>query len=190
MSTMSEIYSTVEFLSKQNSSFCLLHCTAAYPTSIDEANLVNISYFKKIFSVPIGYSDHTIGNDACCTAVSLGATIIEKHFTLNKNMDGPDQKISADVTDFKNLVTRIHTIERLMGKPRIMPTKSEAKFKQAMRRSLVFANDIKKDVRLKKSDFVFLRPGNGISINDLDFFVGLKINQNVKKGHFLRHDMI
>jgi N,N'-diacetyllegionaminate synthase len=190
MSTMSEIYSTVEFLSKQNSSFCLLHCTAAYPTPVDEANLVNISYFKKIFSIPIGYSDHTLGNDACCTAVSLGATVIEKHFTLDKNMDGPDQKLSADITDFKNLVTRIRKIERLMGEQRIMPTTSEVKFRRSMRRSLVFAKDIKKDVKLKKSDFVFLRPGNGISINNLDFFVGLKINQNVTKGSFLRRDMI
>jgi len=190
MSTMSEIFSTVEFLSNQNSNFCLLHCTAAYPTPIDEANLVNISYFQRIFSVPIGYSDHTLGNDACCTAVSLGAAIVEKHFTLDKNMTGPDQKLSADVNDFKDLVTRINQIERMMGKQRIKPTKSEKKFRQSMRRSLVFSKDLKKGTKLKKNDFMYLRPGNGISLNNLDFIVGLKINQNVKKGSFLRRDMI
>ena len=190
MSTMSEIFSAVKFLSSQNSNFCLLHCTAAYPTPIDEANLVNISYFQKIFSVPIGYSDHTLGNDACCTAVSLGATIIEKHFTLDKNMDGPDQKLSADVTDFKNLVTRIRQIEQMMGKRRIKPTKSEKKYRQAMRRSLVFSKDLKKGTILKKNYFKYLRPGNGVPLNNLDLIVGSKINQNVKKGSFLRRDMI
>ena len=190
MSTMSEIFSTVEFLSNHNSSFCLLHCTAAYPTTIDEANLVNIPYFQKIFSMPIGYSDHTIGNDASCTAVSLGASMIEKHFTLDKNMQGPDQKLSADVDDFKNLVTKIRHIERMMGRPRIKPTKSEKKFRQAMRRSLVFSKDLKKGTKLKKSDFLYLRPGNGIPLDNLDIVVGLKINQNVKKGSPLRRDMI
>jgi len=187
---LSEIFSTVKFLSNQNSNFCLLHCTAAYPTPIDEANLANIPYFQKIFSLPIGYSDHTLGNDASCTAVSLGAVIIEKHFTLDKNMAGPDQKLSADVSDFKNLVTRIRQIEQMMGKIRTKPTKSEKKFRQAMRRSLAFSKDLKKGTKLKKSDFIYLRPGNGISLNDLDLIIGLKINQNVKKGTFLRRDMI
>lgn len=190
MSTMSEIFSTVELLHNENSDFCLLHCTSAYPTPIEETNLTNIQYFKKIFSVPIGYSDHTIGNIACCAAVSLGADIIEKHFTLDKNMTGPDQKISADVDDFKNLVTQIRQIEQMRGVRRITPTKSEKKFKQLMRRSLAFSKDLKKNTILKKSDFVFLRPGTGISLNTLDSFVGAKINQDVKKGIFLRRDMI
>ena len=110
MATISEILSSVGIVRKENCPFVLLHCNASYPSPIEDVNLSTIHYLQEIFKVPIGYSDHTVGNEACLTAVSLGACIIEKHFTLDKNMEGPDQKLSADTKEFSDLVQRIRIV--------------------------------------------------------------------------------
>jgi len=104
MSSMSEITSTVEFIHKYKCPFALLHCISSYPTSLKDTNLSTIPYLHQTFQVPVGYSDHTRGIEACLTAVSFGASIIEKHFTLDKKMDVPDKSISADPIEFKELV--------------------------------------------------------------------------------------
>jgi sialic acid synthase SpsE len=190
MSTISEITSVMEFLLNKNSQFCFLHTTSSYPTLDTDANLINIKYFQNIFPVPIGYSDHTIGNEACMTAISLGACIIEKHFTLDKQMEGPDQKLSADVNDFSNLVKSIRKIEKMFGTKRIGPINSEIQFQKNMRRSIVFKHNLKKNTILKKSDLIIVRPGIGVSPIMLKHIVGLKIKRNVKEGTLFKWDLL
>lgn len=189
MTTISEITNVVEIIRKENCPFILLHCNASYPTPIEDANLNTIPYLSKIFDVPIGYSDHTIGNESCLAAVSLGACIIEKHFTLDKNMEGPDQKLSADINDFTNLVSKIRIIEKSLGKHRTIPTPSEEKFKKLMRKSIGTSMDINKGTIIKRSMLTIIRPETGISPIMLDKVVGMTIIKNAKKGILLSWDM-
>ena len=189
MSTISEITSAVKTLTKENATFCLLHCVSSYPTSVCDANLATISYFNKIFDVPVGYSDHTMGIDACITSIPLGSCIIEKHFTLNKKMDGPDHKLSADPKELVKLVKKIRITEKLLGKPRKQILKSEQKFRITMKRSVGFNQDLRKGTKIKQSMLTFYRPGDGIPPNTINNIIGRKLKQNVTKGTFVNWNM-
>lgn len=189
MSTIKEITSAVEIIQNEKCPLVLLHCNASYPTPEKDANLSTIKYLKDLFNVPIGYSDHTLGNEACIVAVSLGACIIEKHFTLNKKMEGPDQKLSADVAEFTDLVTKIRKVEKLLGNYRTGPTNSEKKFMKLMRKSLVTKRELNTGTKIKKFMLTSIRPGTGISPAKIDKIVDRKLRKNVKKGTILRWDM-
>lgn len=181
MTTISEIFSVVELVKQTNTPFSILHCNSSYPTHPNDVNLVNIPYFQKLFDVPIGYSDHTIGNETCLAAVTLGASIIEKHFTLNKNFDGPDQKLSADPSDFKDLVQKIRLIEKSLGKLRTGPTTSEKKFRQLMRKSIVSKTDIPSGSKLTRKMVTFLRPGNGMPPYLMNQISGITTKKRIPK---------
>jgi len=189
LSTPQEITSAVKIIRKQKCPFVLLHCNASYPSPLNDVNLRNIEYLNEVYGVPIGFSDHTMGNEACLAAVSLGACIIEKHFTLDKKMKGPDQKLSADVSDFKELVTKIRIVEKTFGTLRKGPTPSEKKFVTLLRKSLVANKDITKNTKIKKSMLTSLRPGIGISLAKIDKLVGMRIKKNIKKGTILKWKM-
>jgi N,N'-diacetyllegionaminate synthase len=189
MSTLSEILTTVERIQENECPFAILHCISCYPTKIQDANLSTITYFQNIFNVPVGYSDHTLGNDACLTAVALGSNILEKHFTLDKNMEGPDQKISGDVAEFKELVKKTRNIEKSLGIPRAKPYPQEIKFKKMMRVSIGTSKYIKSGTKITKSMLTYFRPGDGISPTMIDQIIGLKANQDVEKGTHLTWNM-
>lgn len=189
MTTISEISQVVEILREPKSSFMLLHCNSSYPTSIEEANLLTIGFLHETFGVPIGYSDHVMGNEACLAAVALGACMIEKHFTLDKNMEGPDQKLSADPKEFVSLVSKIRMIEKSLGTVRTGPTTSELKFKKLMRKSIGTAMDIRSGTKIRKSMLTTFRPGTGIPPPFIDKFVGMTIKKDVKKGTLISWDM-
>lgn len=189
MSTLSEITSAIEIIREENYPFCILHCNSSYPSPVKDANLSTIPFFKKIFSVPVGYSDHTLGIDACLSAVSMGASIIEKHFTLDKKMEGSDQKLSANPKELKEMISKIRTIEKLIGTPRSGITQSEKKFRKSMRKSIHSATYIKKGTTIKKSMLTLFRPGDGIPPSMIPNLVGMKIKKDVNKGIKLRHDM-
>ena len=185
MSTFSEIVTAVETLKNENATFCLLHCNSSYPSSIKDANLNTILYFKKVFDVPIGYSDHTLGLDACLTAVSMGAKIIEKHFTLDKNMDGPDQKLSSDPKEIKELISKIRTIEKLQGHARSNVTDSEKKFRKLMRKSLAINKDVKAGTKITKNMLMSIRPGTGIPPTQINHIIGITLKKDIKKDTLL-----
>jgi len=189
MSSISEIMSTVNFIEATDSKFMLLHCISSYPASIKDANLNTIPYFKTIFNVPIGYSDHTLGIDTAVTAVALGASCIEKHFTLDKKMIGPDQNLSANPHEFKELVAKIRLVENGLGTPRNTTLPSEIKFRKLMRRSIFSTRDLKKGTKLNKSDLILLRPGNGIHPKMIENLIGMTLIKNVKKGEMLSWKM-
>lgn len=190
MSTLSEIITTIEKIKAYNCPFAILHCISCYPTKTNDANLSTITYFQNIFDVPVGYSDHTLGNEACLTAVALGAEILEKHFTLDKNMDGPDQKLSGDITEFKELVQKTRNIQKSLGIPRTKSYAAETKFKDIMRVSIGTLTNIKSGTKITKSMLTYFRPGTGISPTMIEQIIGLKINQDVEKGTHLKWNML
>ena len=142
----------------------LLHCNTAYPTLFEDANLRAMTDIKNQFpDAKVGYSDHTLG--ICCpiAAVAMGAEIIEKHFTLDRNMDGPDQSASLEPDELKEMVAAIRNIEQALGDGIKKPSESELKNKDVARKSIVAARDIKKGETFTYENLTIKRPGSGIS---------------------------
>lgn len=125
MANKYEVDKAVELFEENGVAYCLLHCISAYPTNAEDANLNVIKTLKKNYNCPIGYSDHTLGIRIPVLAVATGAVIIEKHFTLDKDWEGPDHKMSADPNDMKKMVLEIRKIERILGSNEIKFFKAE-----------------------------------------------------------------
>ena len=140
-----------------------MHCNSSYPTSIQDANLNIIKTLKKTFKVKVGYSDHTKGILAPIIAVSLGANFIEKHFTLNQSLKGPDHFFSLTPKNFKIMVQKIRDTEKLLGKSKKMITKNEMQNRLLSRKSIVAKQNISKGEKFSISNITTKRPGNGIS---------------------------
>lgn len=190
MSTIDEIIFAVQIIKKESCPFMLLHCTASYPAPIEDTHISTIPFLAKKFNVPIGYSDHTLGIDTCLATIPLGTKLIEKHFTLNKKMPGPDQKLSADPKQLSLLVSHIRKIEKMIGIPRISVFKSESKFRKAMRKSIVTTEDISKGTVLKKHMFTFIRPEIGMPPKEIKNILGKKAKTIIKKDTVFRKNMI
>jgi N-acetylneuraminate synthase/N,N'-diacetyllegionaminate synthase len=186
MSEISEIKSAVKIIKSHKCHFAILHCISSYPTTITDCNLATIPYLEKLFKVPVGFSDHTEGLEASLAAVSLGASVIEKHFTLDKNMPGPDQKLSLDPHEFSNLSKQIRLIDNSLGVPRLKPLKSEKKFQKNMRKSVAASIDIPKNTVITNSMLNLIRPATGISPLSQNKIIGKKIKNSVKKGTILK----
>lgn len=141
----------------------LLHCTTQYPTAYEDVNLNAMLTMKEKFDVDVGYSDHTTGIEVPIAAVAMGARVIEKHFTLDRNMVGPDHKASIEPHEFKQMVNAIRIIEKAMGTGEKKPVKSELDNRIVARKSIVAAKRIKKGEILSSENITTKRPGNGIS---------------------------
>lgn len=141
----------------------LLHCNTEYPTPFCDVNLQAMHHLSKEFGVKVGYSDHTKGIEVPIAAVALGASVIEKHFTLDKNMEGPDHKASLEPDELKAMVNSIRNIEDAIGDGVKKVTRSERKNITIARKSIVAACDIKKGETFTENNLTFKRPGNGIS---------------------------
>lgn len=189
MSTIQEIITISKIIKKEKCPFILLHCVSSYPTPINETNLSTITFLQKKIKVPVGYSDHTLGIESCLVAVSLGACVIEKHFTLDKNMEGPDQKLSANPDEFRELVSKIRIVEQMIGSPRSDVFSCEKNFRKLMRKSIGTAVDISKGTKIKKSMLTLYRPGTGLQPVQMNKLVGKKIKKTVKKGVLLKLNM-
>jgi N,N'-diacetyllegionaminate synthase len=159
----------------------VLHCNTEYPTPMADVNLTAMNTIGKTLGVRIGYSDHTLGIEVPIAAVALGATIIEKHFTLDKNLQGPDHLISLLPDELKAMVEGIRNIELVIsGNGLKVPSVSELKNKNIVRKSLHYKNDLPKGYKIKESDLIALRPGTGISPMDLDSLIGRILYNDVK----------
>ncbi|GBF10547.1 N-acetylneuraminate synthase [Tepidibacillus sp. HK-1] len=141
----------------------LLHCTSEYPAPFDEVNLKAMDTIKHAFQLPVGLSDHTTGIAIPIAAVARGARIIEKHFTLNKNLPGPDHKASLEPDELKEMIRSIRQVEIALGSPIKSPTLSELNNKTVVRKSLIAATKIKKGEHFTEKNLTVKRPGNGIS---------------------------
>ena len=166
MSTIDEIEEAADFLlhnglSKEN--LTLLHCTSAYPTPPTDVNLKAMQTLQKHFNTAVGYSDHTEGVEVATAAVAMGANIIEKHFTLDKNLPGPDHKASIEPLELGQLVRNIRTVEAALGSSNKLITVSEAENRAVARKSLVAAKEIRPGEYFSYNNLTAKRPGNGKS---------------------------
>lgn len=164
MSTMEEVRNAVNVLKEHGAGeISLLHCTTEYPTPYEDVNLNAMKTMEKEFGLPVGYSDHTQGIEVPIAAVAMGATIIEKHFTLDKTMEGPDHRASLEPDELAQMVTSIRNIEKAMGDGVKTPAQSEIKNIEIARKSIVAKTSIKKGDELTEENLTTKRPGNGIS---------------------------
>lgn len=164
MCDMDEIGAAVEILERHNvPEIILLHCNTQYPTPFEHVNLSAMEVIAEKTGRIVGYSDHTQGIEVPIAAVAMGAMVIEKHFTLDKNMEGPDHKASLDPTELKSMVSAIRNIEKAIGKGVKEPSPSEIANKAVARKSIVAARTIKKGERFSSENMTTKRPSNGIS---------------------------
>lgn len=166
MSRVEEIHAAVDVLLGQGTrkeDITLLHCTTEYPAPFEEVNLMAMDTLRREFHIPVGYSDHTTGIEVPIAAVAMGATVIEKHFTLDKNMEGPDHKASLEPKELKEMVFAIRNIEKAMGNGIKLPTASELKNRAIARKSIVAKCDIGAGEVLTEENITTKRPGNGVS---------------------------
>ena len=185
MATLEEIKMAVDILLQNGIDkkfITVLHCTTAYPTPLEEVNLMAINHIQKELSVNVGYSDHTLGIAVATAAVALGATVIEKHFTLDKTLPGPDHQASLEPIELEQMVHQIREVSKaIKGDGKKAPTPSEIKNRTHVRKSLCYASNLSKGKLLEACDFIALRPENGLSPMLLDDFIGKSLKQDVHK---------
>lgn len=177
MADMEDIAAALGIITRANvplSKITLLHCNTAYPTPFHDVNLLAMPEMANKFGVAVGYSDHTPGVTVPIAAVALGATMIEKHFTLNKNMDGPDHKASLEPAELKLMVSSIRQTEMSLGQSEKVTTLSELENKSVARKSIVAARSIRRGESFTQDNLSVKRPGNGISPMRWDEVIGLK----------------
>lgn len=150
----------------------VLHCTTNYPCPMNEVNLAAMNTIKEAFKCKVGYSDHTMGIEVPVAAVALGAHIIEKHFTLDRNMDGPDHKASLEPAELKDMVQKIRNIEKALGDGIKRPNASESSISKVVLKSIVANQIIKKGEKLTEDKLTVKRTNAGISVCNWDLIVG------------------
>jgi len=188
MSTLKEIEEALSVLVKNGAkleNITVLHCTTNYPATMDEVNLNAMTTIGREFGVKFGYSDHTIGIEVAIAAVALGATVIEKHFTVDRNLPGPDHKASLEPQELGLLVEGIRNIEIAMGDGIKRPTESELANKIVARKSLVAIRDIQKGELFSEANIAAKRPGSGISPMEWDSLIGARAAKD-----FLKDELI
>ena len=189
MSTLGEVEKALNVIySTGNRNVKLLHATTDYPTKEEDVNLNAMLTMKEAFKVDVGYSDHTLGNEAAVAAVAMGATVIEKHFTIDKNMDGPDHKASMEPEELKEFVKAIRKTEKLLGNGIKGPTDREKKIIKDVRRSIVASRNLKKGTVLTREMLDFKRPGTGLYPEFVDFVVGKGIKRDIQEDEVINID--
>lgn len=191
MSTLNDVKNAVKtFHSTGNKKLILLHCVSMYPFEPKHANLSTIQMMKKEFNLPIGWSDHTIGIETCITAATLGANIIEKHFTLNKKGKGPDHKLSADPKDLRQMIDSIRKMEISKGNGIKIPAQCEINNIKDIRKSLVASKIILKDSIITNDMIEIKRPGDGIEPKYFSKIIGKKTNRIIKADQTIKWNYI
>ncbi len=182
MCVMSEIEEAVNVLvnaGMARSNISILHCTTDYPTAVTDVNLNAMLAIKKQFNLSVGYSDHTLGITVPIAAVAIGAVIIEKHFTLSRNLEGPDHKASLEPNELKNMVLAIRDIELALGSATKTPTSTEINNILIARKSIHINNNLSKGHTITEIDLVMKRPGDGISPMKMNMVIGKQLNKAV-----------
>ena len=182
MATMAEIDTAVQTIRGEgNDNIALLHCISIYPPKDQDIHLRNISMLQQAFHLPVGFSDHSFGTAVPLASVALGACIIEKHFTLDKDLPGWDHEISADPAEMKAICSDSKKIQAAMGNfHRTVSAEEEAK-KEKFRRSIVAATTLEKGTVLSEEHLEYKRPGTGIPPNEYAFVVGRKLTQDLEE---------
>jgi len=190
MATLAEIDQAMRCLNHSGASqIALLQCVSEYPADVSSMNLRAMATLTDCFGVPVGLSDHSLGIEVSIAAVALGASIIEKHFTFDKSLPGPDHSASLEPAELKMLVTAIRNVEAALGDGIKQPTPEELRNAAVVRRSLVAAVDLEAGSSLERSKVAFKRPGTGISVQLLPDLLGRKLRRRVEAGAMLELGM-
>lgn len=192
MSFLSDIEDAINVILKNNNKkIILLHCSTLYPTPTEAVNLKAMKTLKKAFKFPIGYSDHTLGIHISLAAVSLGATIIERHFTLDRKQEGPDHSFALNPLDLKELIEKIREIEKAMGDGLKKPHKLEIQENlNKARRSIIAIKKIPQGSTISKEMLVFKRPGYGIKPKFVNLIIGRKSKVDIEEDQWITWDMV
>jgi len=196
MATMEEVIEAINVIKKSgNNKIILLHCTSNYPCPIEDVNLRAMQTIKGKTNLLVGYSDHTIGLEASKLACSLGAVVIERHFTTDKNLPGPDHKASLSPDELKELVIAIKNKdydipeekkELILGYPEKKPTEKEIPIAQLVRKSIVAKADIPEGTIITKDMLIIKRPGTGISSKYINNIIGKKAKTLIKEDNLIQ----
>ncbi|MBL4932917.1 N-acetylneuraminate synthase [Clostridium paridis] len=191
MANLGEVEEAIKAIQDSgNDKITLLHCTSNYPTSYEDVNLKAMITLKNAFNLPVGYSDHTIGMEIPVAAVAMGAKVIEKHFTLDKSMNGPDHKVSLEPMELEKMVKSIRNIEVAFGDGVKKCTRNEKDTRKVARKSIVAKANLKKGDILSLDNITFKRPENGISPRYFEFINNKKLIKDVNKDDLITFDLI
>lgn len=190
MATLAEIDEAVRTIREAGGSqLALLKCTSAYPAPPEEMNLRTIPHLAEAFNVPVGLSDHTLDTAVPVAAVALGACIVEKHFTLSRDIPGPDSAFSLELHEFKGMVDAIRVAERALGKVRYEVTEREVA-SRVFRRSLFVVQDVKAGEAFTEKNVRSIRPGYGLHTRYLGGVIGRYASQDITRGTPLTWDLV
>jgi N-acetylneuraminate synthase len=195
MGTLDEIREAVEVIAQTRQKHgypasmaervTILHCTSNYPAEAQELNLRAMVTIAEATGLPVGYSDHSLGIAASPAAVALGAQVIEKHFTLDRALPGPDHAASLEPAQLKAMIEQIRFVEQSLGSSEKAPTAAELKVRDVARRSVAAAADLPADKVLREEDLVLLRPGTGIAPKCMETLLGRRLKNAVPAGQLL-----
>ena len=185
MASYTEIGNTIKYLRKRLKKLTVLHCISSYPTKPNMVQINNMLEIKNKFNVKVGFSDHTNGFEAAISATILGATVIEKHLTLNRKMKGPDHSSSLNPVEFINFIKSIRNTEKLFIKKKNKITSDELKNSKLVRKSIVAKTRIKKGEKFSRKNITTKRPDNGISASKW-----FKVLNKVAKKNFNKNELI
>jgi N-acetylneuraminate synthase len=187
MANLGEIEEAIDWIEQEgNNRIILLHCTTSYPTAYEDVNLRVITTLQRAFKLPVGYSDHTVGTEVPIAAASMGACVIEKHFTLDKSMNGPDHKASLDPQELKYMILSIRNIEKAQGTGIKRLSDIEIKNKKIVRKSIVARKEINCGQVLSEDVLDIKRPGNGIAPKFFNKMIGMRSNKRIEKDSLIQ----
>jgi len=191
MSTLGEVEEAIGALKGAGSNqITLLHCVTEYPAPYDEVNLRAMQTLKAAFGLPVGYSDHTPGIEVAIAAVALGAEVIEKHFTLDRSLPGPDHAASLEPAELRQMVSAIRHVEVALGDGIKVPTKSEIPNISVARKSVVATRALTAGHSLAQSDLTIKRPGNGIAPKLLAALIGRTLSKNIDRDETIQWESL
>ena len=191
LATLGEIEEALHTIRSQgNNDIALLHCASLYPAPVETVNLNAIQTLSKAFQIPIGFSDHTLGIHIAVAAVAKGACIIEKHFTLDRTMKGPDHSFAIEPEELKQLVRNIRDVENAMGTGVKLRSSAEQEMYEKGRRSIIAAQDIKKGAKIERDWLIVKRPGYGIKPKYLEMVIGRTAKRDIKADEWITWDDI
>ncbi len=186
MSFLQEVREAVKAVtSVGNDRIILVHCTSEYPAPFKETNLRAMATLERAFGFPVGLSDHTPGIFVPIAAAALGASVIEKHFTLDRNLPGPDHRASLEPNELNDMVKGIRAVEKALGSPEKIPARVEKAIREKIRKSIVVVEDVPAGAVLKREMLAVKRPGTGISPRYLYQLVGKKVVRSLGKNHLI-----
>jgi len=191
MSTLGEVETAVRVIEETgNKKLILLHCVSNYPAKAADCNLRAIDTMTSAFGYPVGFSDHTMGTDIAIAAVARGACVLEKHFTLDKTMTGPDHRASLDPTEFSLMVQAIRAVEHALGDGVKRPVPSEIEIKKVVQKAIVTARMIRAGEMLTQADLLLRRTSGGLASTYLSLVIGRRVNRDLEANSTITLDIL